>query len=242
MHHAKLQLIYEDDYFVAINKPAGLVVHRSILARQERQFALQMVRDQIGKLVYPVHRLDKPTSGVLLFALSPEIAKKTSNMFTTNSVHKKYMAVVRGHTENEGIINHALKKVKDKLLISSEPDNCKKQEALTDYKRIAIVEIPQMVDKYPTSRYSLVELTPKHGRRHQLRRHMKHISHPIIGDTEYGKSKHNNYFRKTLNCHRLLLSATKLHFIHPVTNNEIIITAELDMEFVSILKEFGWQM
>ncbi len=97
----------------------------------------------------------------------------------------------------------------------------------------------KVVDKYPTSRYSLVELTPKHGKRHQLRRHMKHISHPIIGDTEYGKSKHNNYFRKTLNCHRLMLSSTELRFIHPVTNSEIIITAELDMEFVSILKAFG---
>ena len=216
-------------------------MHRSVIAKEEKCFALQMVRDQIGKPVYPVHRLDKPTSGVLLFALSRAIARKTSELFADNTIHKKYLAVVRGYTENEGTVDYSLRAVKDALFNTSKLNTEKRQDAITKYTRVATVELPDMVDKYSTSRFSLVELTPKSGRRHQLRRHMKHISHPIIGDTNYGKGKYNNYFRNTFNCYRLMLSATELRFQHPVTSSAVVIKSGLDTEFRLILKEFGWR-
>lgn len=241
MHTEQLELIFKDDYFVAINKPPGLLVHRSPIDKKETRFAVQLVRDQIGMFVFPVHRLDKPTSGVLIFALSSEMAKTTSDLFITNQIHKKYVAVVRGYTEPEGVIDHPLKDVKDKIMKFSTKRAVTEKEAITNYKRLATVEIPYMVDKYPASRYSLVELIPGTGKRHQLRRHMKHISHPIIGDTEYGKRKHNHYFKESFNCHRLLLAAIELRFIHPVTKTEITIKAALDKDFCNILKEFKWQ-
>lgn len=241
MNYTKeLPVLYKDDYFVAINKPSGLLVHKSVIAKGENCFALQMVRDQIGKPVYPVHRLDKPTSGVLLFALTNEVARNTSTLFTTNTIQKKYIAVVRGYTEEDGIIDYSLRRVKDNLFDRSALDSQKRQEAVTKYRRLATVELPHMVDKYSTSRFSLVELTPKSGRRHQLRRHMKHISHPIIGDTKYGKGKYNDYFRDTFNCHRLMLAATELRFRHPITGADITIKSGFDAEFSLILKEFDW--
>ena len=240
-YNKELPVIYKDDYFVAINKPAGLLVHRSVIAKDEKCFALQMVRDQVGKPVYPVHRLDKPTSGVLLFALSREVARKTSDLFSANTIHKKYLAVVRGYTENAGTIDYSLREVKDAMFNTPKLNTEKRRDAITKYIRVATVELPDMVDKYSTSRFSLVELIPKSGRRHQLRRHMKHISHPIIGDTKYGKGKYNRYFRSTFNCHRLMLAATELRFLHPVTSAEITIKSGLDSGFSLILNEFSWQ-
>ncbi len=233
----KLDIIYQDEDFVAINKPSGLLVHRSLVDVNESMFALQMVRDQIGQHVYPIHRLDKPTSGVLLFALSSETAQKTAELFSTEKLIKKYLAVVRGYTQEKGIIDYPLKVIKDKML---KQKNTEAKDAITEYECLATVELPYKVDKYPSSRYSLLALTPKTGRRHQLRRHMKHISHPIIGDTIYGQTKHNYFFKEQFACHRLLLASIELKFPHPVNHQNILISANLDSAFNAVLRKLNW--
>ncbi len=194
----QLPIIYQDKYLVAINKPSGLLVHRSMIDRHETRFAMQMVRDQIGQRVYPLHRLDKPTSGVLLFALSPEVAKLAGEQFQQHSVSKSYLAIVRGVTDEKGLIDHALREQLDKITDRKAQKDKPAQDAITHYRRLADIELPVCIDRYPTSRYSLLQLTPETGRKHQIRRHLKHISHPIIGDAKHGKGKHNRYFARHL--------------------------------------------
>jgi len=233
-----LEILYQDAYLVAINKPSGLLVHKSPIDKHETRFALQLVRDQIGQYVYPVHRLDKPTSGVLLFALNSEIAKSMSELFRSHEVQKEYMAVVRGYTQEEALIDYPLKQMLDtqeqkKLGITKEA-----QDAQTHYERIATVELPYAVSRYPVARYSLVKLLPKSGRKHQLRRHMKHIFHPIVGDTKHGRGEHNKLFREKFDCHRLLLHSNKIHFSHPVSGKNVLIEAGMDDKFINICRLF----
>lgn len=236
-----MDIIYQDPYFVAVNKPAGLLVHRSPIDTREKRFAIQTVRNQIGRQVFPVHRLDRPTSGVLLFALASETARMTAELFQTGAIRKKYIAVVRGYADESGIIDYPLKEIRDKRIYRRNPESETGYPAVTEYRRLATVELAFRVDKYPTSRYSLVELFPATGRRHQLRRHMKHIAHPIIGDTKHGQYAHNAFFKERLNCGCLLLTAVELTFRHPVTGSQVTIFAELGNEFRSILKAFGWE-
>ncbi len=236
-----MKILFQDEYIVAIDKPAGLLVHKTPIAKHETEFAVQILRDIIGRRVYPIHRLDKPASGVLLFAFSPEVTGVMSQLFMTGSIEKSYMAVVRGYTEASGIIDYALSKIVDKYGKSVIKKD-EKQEAVTHYKCLAKLEVPYPVDIYPTSQYSLVELKPKTGRRHQLRRHLKHIFHPIIGDNKYGKSRHNNYFQKEFNCERLLLSAVSLKFVHPYTGAPIYLHVQPDDSFLSIIKKFNFDV
>ncbi len=225
-----LEVIYQDSDLVAINKPAGLLVHRTFLDRYEQQFALQILRDQLSHYVYPVHRLDKATSGVLLFALSKVMAKEMANVFQQRQTVKKYLAVVRGYTPKKGVIDYPLKEEKDKIA-DKRAKAVEAQKAITRYRTLAYREFDYPVGRYQTARYSLVELLPETGRKHQLRRHMKHIFHPVVGDTTHGDGKHNQFFRSQLNSHRLLLAATDLSFIHPVTRKIVNIHADLDEEF-----------
>ncbi len=236
-----LDILYQDKHYVAINKPAGMLVHRSGIDRHETVFAMQLLRDQIEQKVFPLHRLDKPTSGVLLFALSSEAAKAMASVFEQHDIHKHYLAVVRGYAPEQGHIDHALKEIDDKHDDARRQKNKDAQEAITDYRRIAKIELPVCVDKYPQSRYSLVELSPQTGRRHQIRRHLKHIAHPIIGDVNYGKGTHNRYYADSLNCKRLLLHASQLEFVHPYTQQPIRIYAELDNTMQALFKRFNWQ-
>ncbi len=235
-----LEIIYQDDYLVAINKPSGLLVHRSPIDKHETLFALQIVRDQIGKYVYPIHRLDKPTSGILLFALSSEIAQSMSLLFRSSLVSKEYLAIVRGYTLKKGNIDYPLKFLYDKKADKDSSPTKMAKEAQTFYECIATTELPFPVSRYPVARYSLVRLYPHTGRKHQLRRHMKHIFHPIVGDTKYGRGEHNQLFRENLNSNRLLLHADKLSFIHPVTKEQINLTAIPDSTFTEVLKQLGW--
>lgn len=237
----ELEILYKDNYLVAINKPSGLLVHKSMIDRHEIYFAMKMLRDQIGQWVYPIHRLDKPTSGVLLFALDSETARLMSEQFKAHTIQKTYLAVVRGYTQERGVIEHALKEKFDKIADKKAKDNKEAQEAITKYERLDIVELPHAVGRYDKTRYSLVQLLPKTGRKHQLRRHMKHISHHILGDTKYGRGEHNKFIREYYDCHRLLLHANKLEVMHPYTNEKLIITAQLDEIFASIFAKFGWK-
>ena len=230
-----LKILYQDDYLVAINKPSGLLVHRSLIDRHETEFAIQQTRDQIGQYVYPVHRLDKPTSGILLFALNADVARQITQQFFNKQVTKRYLAVVRGYTQENAKIDYPLKEQLDKMTDAKAKQDKEAQDAVTNYTRKATVELPFAVGRYATARYSLLSLTPETGRKHQIRRHMKHIFHPIVGDTSHGDGKHNIFFREHFDCHRLLLHADRLCLTHPVSADRLIIRAPLENNFQAVI-------
>ncbi|WP_456402544.1 tRNA pseudouridine(65) synthase TruC [Hydrogenimonas sp.] len=228
-----LRILYRDERIVAVDKPSGLLVHRSWIDKEAKEFALQTVRQMTGRYVYPVHRLDKPTSGVLLFAFDKQSARSLSERFAKAEVQKRYIAVVRGFTETAGLIDYPLKEVLDKMTDAKARTDKAAQQALTAYRRLATAELPIPVSRYPKARYSLIELLPKTGRKHQLRRHMKHIFHPIVGDTKYGRTEHNRLFREHFGIHRLLLHAASISFIHPENGSRLTIEAPLPPEFLA---------
>lgn len=236
----ELSIIYRDADLVAINKPSGLLVHRSNIDRHEQRFALQLLRDQLGQHVYPIHRLDKPTSGVLLFALSSEVAGQLAEHFRTRAIAKTYLAIVRGYCAPQGIIDHPLKPQVDKYAGGSARADKPAQDAITHYRRLATIELPFAVDKYPHSRYSLVQAMPITGRKHQIRRHFKHIAHPIIGDAKHGKSSHNRFFQQHYGNQRLLLACTQLSLTHPVTGDRLQLNAAPGADFLTVLNQLGW--
>ena len=220
-----LEIIFEHEFLIAINKPHGLLVHRSPYARDVQEFALQRLRDQVGYRVYPVHRLDRKTSGVLLFAKSPEMNTYLQGLFQQRKVHKTYIAWVRGFIPEQGEINYPLE-VEGKF-----------QEAITHYQLIRHIEIPFPYGKHATSRYSLVKLQPITGRFHQLRKHMAHIHHPIIGDRPHGCNKQNKLWKEQFGLTTMLLHAQKLRF--PWRDKENIdIEADFQPEFKQVLLQF----
>ncbi len=236
-----LRLLYQDEYLVAIDKPSGLLVHRSWLDRHETQFAMQMTRDLIGQHVYPVHRLDRPTSGVLLFALDPQTARTLSEDFAQHRVQKEYLALVRGWTPEQLFIDYPLKEELDKIADKFATVDKPAQEAQTQLQRLQTVELPYAVSaKHPTSRYSLVRLMPHTGRKHQLRRHMAHIFHPIVGDTKHGDGRHNRFFREQYDCQRLMLCNLSLTIQHPQLQSPLRIQTELDAQWQQLFAQFGW--
>lgn len=231
-----LPILYRDAAVIAVHKPSGLLVHRSGLDRHETRFALQILRDQIGCHVWPVHRLDKGTSGVLLFALDPALGRVLSGCFERGEAAKKYLAVVRGHPPESGVIDHPLARMADEHAgVSGGPP----QAAVTRYRRLSTVELPYAVDRYPSSRYALLELEPLTGRRHQLRRHLKHIAHPIIGDATHGKGRHNRLFQELFDSRRLLLAATELRLPHPSNGQPLSIKATPAEDFQRVLDALG---
>jgi tRNA pseudouridine65 synthase len=233
-----LTLLHRDERLIVIDKPSGWLVHRSNLDRHETRILVQALRDQIGRHVFPVHRLDKGTSGTLLFALDPEAAQDLAGQFERQEVRKSYLAVVRGWPPESGRIDHPLARERDAY---ADGDSGEAQPALTDYCRLASIEFPVAVDKYPTARYALVALEPHTGRRHQLRRHMKHIAHPIIGDATHGKGRHNRFFQARFGCERLLLACTDLRFRHPDAGRVMHVQAPVGDQFAAVIKEFGWE-
>jgi tRNA pseudouridine65 synthase len=224
-----LPILYRDDHYVAIDKPAGLLVHRSPISR-DRVFALQRLRDQLGRHVYPVHRLDRATSGVLLFGLSSDAARRAVDAFTEQAIHRRYLAVARGWTAAGGLIDHP---------VADTDGNALAQPARTGFRRLARVELPFAVDRYPTSRYSLVEVQPETGRRQQIRKHFKHISHHLVGDTTHGNGRHNRFFREQLGIRRLLLMAHTLAFTHPYSGRRVRIRAPMGADWLQLLALFG---
>lgn len=234
-----LDIIYRDDYLIAINKPCGLLVHRSMIDRHETRFAMQILRDQIGQHVFPVHRLDKPTSGVLVFALNADIAALMGDIFFRHELQKTYLAIVRGVAPEYLLLDYPLTEEQDKYT-DQKARVAEPKPAVTEFFRLAQVSLPYAIDKYPESRYSLVKCLPKTGRKHQIRRHLKHISHPIIGDAKHGKGNHNRFFQNTFDSNRLLLAATELQFTHPIINSPIRLTAPLDQTMTQLIDRFGW--
>jgi tRNA pseudouridine65 synthase len=234
-----LPVLYADDAVVVVNKPSGLLVHRSPIDRHETRFAVQMLRDQLGRRVYPVHRLDKGTSGALAFALDRGTAAALATAFAGHEVTKTYIAIVRGWPEESGIIDHELAAVQDEYAL---PAGSAPKPSRTAYRRLASVELPVRVDRYPSARYALVELHPETGRRHQLRRHLAHVSHPIIGDSTYGKGRHNRLFAESFGVRRLMLACIRLEFRHPASGTPISVAAAPGEEFESLAARFGWRL
>lgn len=233
MYHgavSELPILYRDRYYVAVYKPPGLLVHRTRIADGER-FAMQWLRDQLGCWVYPVHRLDRPACGALLFALDPEAASRMVHLFQQRSVEKSYLALVRGYTAAQQRIDYPLQE---------EPGKAR-QSAVTGYRRLAQVELPFPVGRYASARYSLLQVQPLSGRLHQIRKHMKHIFHPIVGDTTHGDGAHNRFFRRQFGCQRLLLLANSLAFRHPFTEAAVTINAQPDAELLALFERLGWE-
>lgn len=237
-----LEIIYQDDDFIAVNKPAGMLVHRSWLDKHETQFVMQTLRDQIGQHVFPLHRLDRPTSGVLIFALSSEVASHVMPMFANHEMEKTYHAIVRGWIEQADRLDYPLKVELDKIADKHASQEKEAQEAITDYIPLAKVEVPHSTGKFATTRYCLMELKPLTGRKHQLRRHMAHLRHPIVGDTSHGDGKHNKLFREVYESHRLLLHASRLEFVHPFSGDKVVIKAGVDQTWQRLCEEFNWSM
>lgn len=224
-----LDILYQDDYLIAINKPHGLLVHRSSIAADAEEFALQLLRDQTGKKVNPAHRIDRKTGGVLLFAFDKPTEIAMQQAFMENRVSKKYLAIVRGYTPDELEIDYPLRK-----------ENGTLQDALTRFITLKRAELDVPLGKHPTSRYSLVEATPQTGRMHQLRKHFAHIFHPIIGDRTHGCNKQNKLFKDKWEMETMLLHAAQLSFQHPVTGAEVVIDAPLQPGFAAAMAIMGW--
>ena len=224
-----LDIIYRDEYLIAINKPHGLLVHKSKYVGEADMFAVQLLRNQIGQYIWPCHRLDRKTSGVLLFSLDVETNSLVQQQFTNNEISKKYLSIVRGYTDDDGVIDYPLINEKGK-----------QQEALTKYKTLKRAEIDVPFGKFNTSRYSLVEVYPQTGRMHQIRKHFAHIFHPIIADRTHGCNKQNRLFKERWNMITMTLHASDISFIHPITKSEVNIKASVSDEFNRVNSIMGW--
>lgn len=224
-----LDILFRDDDLIAINKPHGLLVHRSPIAADVEEFALQLLRDQIGLKVNPVHRLDRKTGGILLFALNKNVEIAMQQQFSDNLVQKKYLAIVRGYTPDAEDIDYPLRK-----------ENGTLQEAFTHYVTLKRAEIDVPFGSHATSRYSLIEAAPTTGRMHQIRKHLSHVFHPIIGDRTHGCNKQNKLFKDKWEMTTMLLHASKLSFKHPVTGDDIVIEAPLQAEFIRVMDLMSW--
>lgn len=224
-----LDILYQDEHLIAVNKPHGLLVHRSAIASDAKEFALQMLRDQVNRHVSPVHRLDRKTGGLLLFAFEKEVEIAMQQQFMNAEVKKKYIAVLRGHAPESGDIDYPLAK-----------ENGTMQEAFTSFVTLKRAELEIPFGKHSTSRYSLVEAVPATGRMHQLRRHFAHIFHPIIGDRPHGCNKQNRFFKEEWDMTTMLLHASALEFRHPVTGAWVRLNAGFHSEFERVIEIMGW--
>lgn len=209
-----LDILYQDDYLIAINKPCGLLVHRTSIAEENEVFALQLLRDQVGCKLFPVHRIDRPTSGVLVFAFSPEVARQLNDQLTNGESHKKYVALVRGWFPEEMICERQVKNDRGNL-----------QEATTRFVPVKQSELPLATDRYPTARFSVVEAYPLTGRWHQIRQHLAQLRHYIINDRVHGDGKQNRIFTEQLDIREMFLHACSLRLQHPVLQTELTIEA-----------------
>lgn len=225
-----LPVLFRDAHYIAVAKPSGLLVHRTALAGS-REAALQQLRDQLGRRVYPVHRLDRATSGVLVFGLSPEAASRLAEAVRGHRVAKRYLAVVRGWTEPSGRIDYPLRPAE-----GGEP-----RAAHSGYRRLATVELPVAVSRYSTSRYALLAVCPLTGRRHQIRRHLASIAHPVVGDTTHGDGRHNRMFRERFGLYRLALHAQWVGFRQPLTGEFVSIHCPPPPDLQALGARLGWQ-
>ena len=197
---------------------------------------LQRLRDQLQQSVYPAHRLDRGTSGAQIMALDTDAQRTLSGLFEEGLVQKSYLAVVRGWPSSECVIDHPLRRLDDDGVPLADAAH---QDAMSRVTSLSTVDLPVALDRFPSTRYALVRVEPREGRRHQVRRHLKHASHPIIGDTTYGKGLHNRFFRESFGAQRLLLHASVLQFTDPFDGTARFITADLPPDFAQPLMRCG---
>lgn len=234
MESKPLEICYQDEYFVAINKPHGLLVHRTNIATDAKVFAMQLLRDQLGQKVFPVHRLDRKTSGVLLFGLTSAVTAMLQQTLQQEVTVKQYKAIVRGYFPERVEVDYPLTN-----------DRGKTQEAITRFECIEQVELPIPLGKHQTSRYSLIKAYPKTGRMHQIRKHCNHLRYPIIGDRPHGCNKQNRLFKERWDMTSMLLHAETLTLEHPITNQKMCIEAKHSDEFgrmLGVLEFFSSQL
>ena len=212
-----INIVYEDDWLILANKPSNLIVHHSKYARNIDEVSLcQQLNQEFAKPIHPIHRLDRKTSGLIMFAKDKTSIPPLQQLFNEQNIQKTYIALVRGFVEGDGILDFPIR--------ADETNVYKPAE--THYKSIQSFEVDIPVLPYPTARYTLLELQPKTGRMHQLRKHMNKFSHPIIGDPKYGNRHHNHMFIDQLQISNLFLHAQSLRFLHPKTKEEIIVKAD----------------
>lgn len=226
----ELEILFQDDCLVAMNKPSGLVVHPSY-ETTDRNTCMSILRDQVGKFVYPLHRLDRGTSGVLLMGLDSDTARTVQTAFMERQIKKTYLTVVRGWSPPEGTLDRPLKKTKTLDV---------REEATTHFQTLAHGVLPFPVGSYPEARYSLVQAMPVTGRRHQIRKHLSNANHPVVGDTIYGDGKHNRLFRSLFDCYHVLLHALQIELQHPQTREPLSIAAPLPDDFLQVCDRLGW--
>jgi len=227
-----LAVLHADDCLAVVDKPAGLMVHDSPLAADETDFAADRLRAQFGRPVYLVHRLDRATSGCLLLAFDRDTASALGRSVMAQQLDKRYLAVCRGWPEEAFEIDHPL---------DGGPGKPQKKPALTRFRRLACGELDEPLAGFPTSRYALLECAPVTGRFRQIRRHLKHASHHLIGDTSHGDGRHNRIFRMR-GVHRMLLHAWKLGFPHPRGGARVEVVAPPSGEFIRAMALFGWSL
>jgi tRNA pseudouridine65 synthase len=228
-----LDILYQDDDIVAVNKPANLAVHRSKFVGPDDAFLVDLLREQVEGRLHLAHRLDRATSGVLLVARSPEIAAQLGEQFMGRSVRKRYAAVVRGWPEPaEGTVDYPL---------PGSRDTGPRKDASTDYRRLATVEVDIALGRYEKQRYALVAAEPRTGRFRQIRKHFAHIHHPIVGDSQHGRGDHNRLFKQHFASHRLLLHAAMLAFAHPRDGRAMALHAGLDETWERVIERFDWR-
>jgi tRNA pseudouridine65 synthase len=223
-----LDVLHRDDHLAIVDKPAGLMVHDSALARGETDFAADRLREQFGKPIFLVHRLDRATSGCLLLAFDRDTASALGRMVMTHGFEKDYLAICRGWPEETFTVDHPL---------DGGPGKPVKKPAITHFERLATAELAVPSPGFDTSRYALLRVQPRTGRFRQIRRHLKHLSHHLIGDTSHGDGRHNRTFRM-LGIHRMLLHAQRLAFVHPQGGERIEAVAPVDAEFARALRLF----
>lgn len=241
-----VKVLYEDEYLLALDKPAGLLMHPSWIDRNETDTLAGRVKEyfvnkDIESKVHTVHRLDRPTSGVVLIAKSDEIACSLADQFKQGLVHKTYWAITRGFCPEELTVDHPLKEELDKIADKDASKEREAQSAITHFKRLAIAELSVPVSRYSKSRFSLLECKPVTGRKHQIRRHLKHIRHPILCDSRYGCRHHNKLASNSLAMSSLALRAVSIEFAHPKTNKLMRIEAPLNDVWSTNLEQFGWR-
>ncbi|MGV6861559.1 MAG: RluA family pseudouridine synthase [Putridiphycobacter sp.] len=225
---------YEDEYCIIVNKPENVLVHHSYYARNIKDDSLlQLLRQQfLNQNFYPVHRLDRKTSGLLLLCKHKEDVHSFQNLFDSNKITKKYKALVRGFTNKSGQINTPIKNNETGIYKS----------ALSIYKRLQTFEVNIPVKPYQTARYSLIEIEPKTGRTHQLRKHLNKIAHPIIGDHKYGNRHHNQMITEQFKIDNLFLQAFKLEFQHPILPKLVKVEIELPEFWANLFKDYQFQL
>lgn len=230
---SSIEIVYEDEFIVVVNKPNNFIIHESHYARNIRETTLlEFLQQQLGYPVFPAHRLDRKTSGIILLLKNKEFVAQFQDLFTTNSITKTYYAIVRGFSDKSGIIDSPVK----------NDDTGIYKAALTKYETVNAVTLDIPVQPYNSSRYSLVKLQPATGRMHQLRKHLNKISHPIVGDYKYGDRFHNRMFEANFNCIYMFLHAFQLDFTHPITKEKLQLSANFPNDWNKLFNKFNWKI